>query len=32
MAGSEMSQNRKKHMKSRVLVPEDSGIWLARRR
>lgn len=31
MAGREMSQNRKKHMKSRVFVPDDSGIELARR-
>lgn len=25
MAGREMSQNKKKHMKSRVVVPDDSG-------
>lgn len=31
MAGKEMSQKRKKHMKSRVFVPEDSGKWLAKR-
>lgn len=29
MAGSEISQKRKKHIKSRVFVPEDSGIELA---
>ena len=29
IAGSEISQNRKKHKKSRVLVPEDAGMWLA---
>lgn len=27
--GSEMSQKRKKHIKSRVLVPEDAGIEFA---
>lgn len=31
MAGSEMSQNMKKHMKSRVVVPEDAGKWFAAR-
>ena len=25
IAGREMSQKRKKHMKSRVVVPDDSG-------
>lgn len=29
MAGREMSQNRKKHMKSRVFVPEEAGMELA---
>lgn len=29
IAGREMSQKRKKHMKSRVVVPEDAGRWLA---
>ena len=29
MAGREMSQKRKKHMKSRVVVPEEAGRWLA---
>ncbi len=29
MAGSEMSQKRKKHIKSRVFVPDDSGMELA---
>ena len=29
MAGREMSQNKKKHMKSRVVVPDDAGIWFA---
>jgi len=29
MTGNEMSQKRKKHKKSRVFVPEDSGIEFA---
>jgi hypothetical protein len=29
IAGSEINQKRKKHMKSRVFVPEDSGIEFA---
>jgi hypothetical protein len=29
MAGKEISQKRKKHIKSRVVVPEDAGRWLA---
>lgn len=29
MAGSDMSQKRKKHMKSRVFVPDEAGIELA---
>lgn len=29
MAGSDMSQKRKKHIKSRVVVPEDAGRWFA---
>ena len=29
MAGREMSQKRKKAIKSFVVVPEDSGKWLA---
>ena len=29
IAGREMSQKRKKHMKSRVLVPDDSGMEFA---
>jgi hypothetical protein len=29
MTGSEMSQKRKKHKKSRVFVPEDTGIEFA---
>ena len=29
MAGREMSQKRKKHIKSFVVVPEDAGKWLA---
>lgn len=29
IAGNEMSQKRKKHMKSRVVVPDDSGIEFA---
>jgi hypothetical protein len=29
MAGSEMSQNKKKHTKSRVFVPEDAGRLFA---
>lgn len=29
MAGSETSQKRKKHIKSRVFVPEDAGIELS---
>ena len=29
MSGSEMSQKRKKHRKSRVFVPEDAGIEFA---
>lgn len=29
MAGSEINQKRKKHIKSRVVVPDDSGRWLA---
>ena len=29
MAGREMSQKRKKHIKSFVVVPEDAGRWLA---
>ena len=29
MAGSEMSQKRKKHIKSLVFVPEDAGIEFA---
>ena len=31
IAGSEMSQKMKKHMKSRVVVPEDAGRWFAGR-
>jgi len=29
MAGSEINQKRKKHMKSLVVVPDDSGRLLA---
>lgn len=29
MAGSEINQNRKKHMKSLVLVPEETGMEFA---
>jgi hypothetical protein len=29
MAGSEISQNRKKHMKSLVVVPDEAGRWFA---
>ena len=29
MAGKEISQKRKKHMKSRVFVPDDAGIEFA---
>lgn len=29
MAGSEISQKRKKHMKSFVSVPDDAGRWFA---
>ena len=29
MAGRDISQNKKKHIKSFVVVPEDSGRWLA---
>ena len=29
MAGREISQNRKKHIKSRVVMPADSGILFA---
>ena len=32
IAGSEMSQNRKKHIKSFVVVPDDAGRWLAAHR
>lgn len=27
IAGSEINQKRKKHIKSRVVVPEDAGRW-----
>lgn len=29
IAGSEMSQKMKKHIKSRVFVPDDAGRWFA---
>ena len=29
IAGREMSQNRKKHIKSRVVVPDEAGRWFA---
>ena len=29
MAGREINQNRKKHIKSLVVVPEDAGRWFA---
>lgn len=29
MAGSEINQKRKKHMKSRVVVPDEAGKWFA---
>ena len=29
MAGREINQKRKKHRKSRVVVPEDEGRWFA---
>ena len=29
IAGSEMSQNKKKHIKSFVVVPDEAGRWLA---
>jgi hypothetical protein len=29
MAGSEMSQKRKKHIKSRVVIPALAGRWFA---
>lgn len=29
MAGREISQNKKKHMKSRVVIPEEAGMVFA---
>jgi hypothetical protein len=29
MAGSDISQNKKKHMKSLVVVPDEAGRWFA---
>ena len=29
IAGRDISQKRKKHIKSRVVVPDDAGRWFA---